>query len=39
MGGHTFIELNLELLEAYSGASNSSEVVAIQNEFLKQYED
>ncbi|BBL61096.1 MAG: DUF367 family protein [Methanobrevibacter arboriphilus] len=37
--GHTFIELNLELLEAYSGASNSSEVVAIQNEFLKQYED
>ena len=37
--GHTFIELNYELLEAYSNVKTSAEVVAIQNEFLKQYED
>jgi len=37
--GHTFIELNFELLEAYSNVKSSAEVVAIQNEFLKQYED
>jgi len=36
--GHTFIELNFELLEAYSDAKTSTEVVAIQNEFLEQYE-
>ncbi|MDR0911913.1 MAG: DUF367 family protein [Methanobrevibacter sp.] len=33
--GHTFIELNYELLEEYSGASSSAEVVSIQNDFLK----
>lgn len=37
--GHTFIELNFELLEAYSNANSSTEVVTIQNEFLEQYED
>ena len=37
--GHTFIELNLELLEEYSSANSSAEVVAIQNEFLNQYEN
>ena len=36
--GHTFIELNYELLEAYSNVKTSEEVVIIQNEFLKQYE-
>ena len=36
--GHTFIELNFELLEAYSNAKTSAEVVAIQNDFLEQYE-
>jgi len=35
--GHTFIELNFELLEEYSNAKTSVEVVNIQNEFLKQY--
>jgi rRNA small subunit aminocarboxypropyltransferase len=37
--GHTFIELNFELLEAYSNAKTSSEVVDIQNQFLNQYKD
>jgi len=36
--GPTFIKLNFELLEAYSGVETSEEVVNIQNEFLKQYE-
>ena len=36
--GHTFIELNEELLEAYSNVENSAEVVEIQNEFLKSHE-
>lgn len=35
--GHTFIELNFELLEEYSNAKTSVEVVNIQNDFLKQY--
>ena len=35
--GHTFIELNFELLEEYSNAKTSVEVVDIQNDFLKQY--
>lgn len=33
--GHTFLELNHDLLEGYSEARNSSEVVEIQNEFLE----
>lgn len=36
--GHTFIELNYELLEAYSNAKNSLEVVDIQNDFLSQFD-
>ncbi|MDR2623191.1 MAG: DUF367 family protein [Methanobrevibacter sp.] len=32
--GHTFIELNFELLEAYSNVKSSAEVVNIQNDFL-----
>ena len=32
--GHTFLELNHELLEAYSEADTSAEVVKIQNDFL-----
>lgn len=32
--GHTFITLNENLLEAYSEAKNSTEVVKVQNEFL-----
>ena len=33
--GHTFLELNHELLELYSEARDSPEVVKIQNEFLE----
>jgi pre-rRNA-processing protein TSR3 len=32
--GHTFLELNRELLDAYSKARNSTEVVNIQDEFM-----
>ena len=35
--GHTFIELNNELLEAYSNAKNSTEVIKIQNDFLESH--
>ncbi|WP_409199372.1 DUF367 family protein [Methanobrevibacter sp. DSM 116169] len=35
--GHTFIELNYELLESYSEAKTSSEVVKIQNDFLESH--
>ena len=35
--GPTFIELNFELLEEYSNAKTSIEVVNIQNDFLNQY--
>ncbi|MCL2115225.1 MAG: DUF367 family protein [Methanobrevibacter sp.] len=35
--GHTFIELNFELLEDYSNAKTSIEVVNIQNDFLKNH--
>ena len=34
--GHTFLELNHELLESYSEADTSAEVVRIQNEFLSE---
>ena len=33
--GHTFLELNHDLLESYSEADTSAEVVKIQNEFLE----
>ena len=33
--GHTFIELNYELLEDYSNAKTSAEVVNIQNDYIK----
>ena len=33
--GHTFIELNYDLLEAYSAADTSAEVVQMQNDFLE----
>jgi pre-rRNA-processing protein TSR3 len=32
--GHTFLELNFELLEAYSEARDSKEVISIQEEFI-----
>jgi len=32
--GHTFLELNEELLDRYASCANSSEVVAVQNEYL-----
>ncbi len=35
--GHTFIELNYELLEAYSDVATSLEVVEIQNDFLESH--
>ncbi|KAK9502575.1 hypothetical protein O3M35_011325 [Rhynocoris fuscipes] len=36
--GETFIELNSEMLEAYSSCQNSSEVVNIQNNMLEKYQ-
>lgn len=33
--GHTFFELNHDLLQAYNHAKTSKDVVSIQNEFLK----
>ena len=36
--GHTFLELNHNLLETYSEADTSEEVVKIQNEFLESHE-
>jgi len=33
--GHTFIELNKERLEEYAKARNSSEVIELQRQFLK----
>ncbi|MCK4811310.1 MAG: DUF367 domain-containing protein, partial [Methanosarcinales archaeon] len=32
--GHTFLELNRQLLDEYAQAKDSSEVVAIQSEYL-----
>ncbi|KZX15731.1 DUF367 family protein [Methanobrevibacter filiformis] len=37
--GNSFIKLNYELLEAYSDVKTSIEVVEIQNDFLKQYDE
>ena len=34
--GHTFLELNHDLLEAYSEADTSAEVVKVQNEVLSE---
>ncbi|KAF0982278.1 hypothetical protein FDP41_011208 [Naegleria fowleri] len=36
--GHSFIELNYDLLEAYSNCNNSLEVVKVQQEYLKKLE-
>ena len=36
--GHSFIEMNYDLLEAYSDVKTSEEVVQIQNEFLEAHE-
>ena len=36
--GHTFLELNHDLLEAYSEADTSKDVVRVQNEFLESKE-
>ena len=35
--GHSFIEMNYDLLEAYSSVKTSEEVVKIQNEFLEDH--
>ena len=32
--GHTFLELNVDLLEAYAGAKDSTEILNIQSKFL-----
>ena len=34
--GHTFLELNHDLLEAYSEVDTSAEVVQVQNDFLSE---
>ena len=36
--GHSFIEMNYDLLEAYSDVKTSEEVVRIQNEFLEAHQ-
>jgi pre-rRNA-processing protein TSR3 len=36
--GHTFLEINRERLERYATAKNSTEVVEIQNDYLRQME-
>jgi pre-rRNA-processing protein TSR3 len=36
--GHTFLEINRERLERYAKAKDSTEVVEIQNDFLRQME-
>ena len=36
--GHTFLELNHDLLESYSEADTSKDVVRVQNEFLESKE-
>jgi pre-rRNA-processing protein TSR3 len=33
--GHTFLELNADLLKAYAGAKNSTEIVEMQNKFVE----
>jgi pre-rRNA-processing protein TSR3 len=33
--GHTFIELNREMLESYAKAKNSSEIVEMQKQWIK----
>lgn len=33
--GHTFLELNGELLEKYARCANTEEVIAVQDKFLK----
>ena len=33
--GHTFLEINKEMLESYSTAKNNNEVIEIQKKFLK----
>lgn len=35
--GHSFIELNFDLLEGYSSVDTSSEVVKIQNDYLDEH--
>ncbi|KAG2394264.1 hypothetical protein C9374_004028 [Naegleria lovaniensis] len=37
--GHSFIELNYDLLEAYSNCNNSLEVVKVQQDYLKKLEE
>lgn len=37
--GHSFIELNRELLEAYSSCETSADVVNYQNEYLRKIEE
>lgn len=34
--GHTFYEVNDELLQKYAACENSAEVVAVQDAYLKQ---
>jgi len=33
--GHTFFELNKEKLESYANAKNSTEIIALQKQFIK----
>lgn len=36
--GHTFLELNMERLDGYANADNSSEVVELQKHFMENTE-
>jgi pre-rRNA-processing protein TSR3 len=37
--GHTFLELNVDLLEAYAGAKDSTEIVKMQSAFIGEQEE
>ncbi|XP_055634076.1 18S rRNA aminocarboxypropyltransferase [Toxorhynchites rutilus septentrionalis] len=36
--GHSFVELNQELLDGYAGCKNSKEILEVQNDYLKKAE-
>ena len=37
--GHSFIELNQDLLDAYASCKDGKEVIETQNKFIKKFED
>ena len=37
--GHSFVELNQELLDAYAGCANSKEILEVQKQYLETAQD